>query len=53
LPTGGHGALLSPMPPGLSGILGDLLNDPPGFDRAELPEVDQKIAAFFRKRLLR
>lgn len=52
LPTGGHGAFLSPIPPGLSGIVGDLLNDPPGFDRAELPEVDQKIAAFFRKRLL-
>ena len=52
LPTGGHGALLSPMPPGLSGIVGDLLNDPPGFDRAELPEVDARIVTFFRKRLL-
>jgi predicted dienelactone hydrolase len=52
LPTAGHGALLSPFPPGLSGLVGDLLNDPPGFDRAELPAVDQKIAAFFRKHLL-
>ncbi len=51
-PNGGHGALLSPFPPGLSGILADLLNDPPGFDRSVLPEVDRKIAAFFRKRLL-
>ena len=50
--TGGHGALLSPLPPGLSGLVGDLLNDPPGFDRAELPVVDQTIAAFFRKHLL-
>jgi len=51
--TGGHGALLSPLPPGLSGVLGELLNDPPGFDRAELPAVDLKISAFFRRRLLR
>src|SRR6266849_4738558 len=35
-PNGGHGALLSPFPPGLSGILADLLNDPPGFDRSVL-----------------
>jgi hypothetical protein len=51
--TGGHGALLSPLPPGLTGILGDLLNGPPGFDRAaECPIVDRKISEFFRKRLL-
>ena len=50
--TGGHGALLSPLPPGLSGLVGDLLNDPPGFDRAELPAVDRKISGFFRKLLL-
>ena len=43
---------LLPLPPGLSGLVGNLLNDPPGFDRAELPAVDQKIAAFFRKHLL-
>lgn len=51
-PNGGHGALLSPLPPGLSGLIADLLNDPPGFDRAQLREVDRKIAAFFRKHLL-
>jgi predicted dienelactone hydrolase len=50
--TGGHGALLSPLPPGLTGLVGELLNDPPGFDRAELPGVDRKISAFFRKLLL-
>ena len=49
---GGHGALLSPLPPGLTGLIGDLLNDPPGFDRAALPGVDLKIAAFFLKHLL-
>jgi hypothetical protein len=40
------------LPPGLTGLIGDLLNDPPGFDRAALPEVDRKIVAFFRKHLL-
>ncbi len=52
VPNGGHGALLSPLPPGLSGLVGDLLNDPPGFDRGVLPDIDRKIAAFFRKHLL-
>src|SRR5262249_24378325 len=33
MPTAGHGAGLSPLPPGLTGLIGDLLNDPPGFDR--------------------
>jgi predicted dienelactone hydrolase len=49
---GGHGALLSPLPPHLTGLVGDLLNDPPGFNRATLPEVDRKIVAFFRRHLL-
>ena len=52
LPKGGHGALLSPLPPGLTGLIGDLLSDPPGFDRAVLPQVDREIVAFFRKHLL-
>ncbi len=52
LPEGGHGALLSPLPPGLTGLIGELLNDPPGFDRAALPQVERKIVAFFRKQLL-
>lgn len=52
LANGGHGALLSPLPPGLSGLVGELLNDPPGFHRAELPALDRKIAAFFREHLL-
>ena len=53
LPTGEHGALLSPLPPGFTGLLGDLLNDPPGFERSLLPEVDRKITAFFSRHLLR
>lgn len=51
-PNGGHGALLSPFPPTLTGLAAELLNDPPGFDRGVLPEADRKIVAFFRKHLL-
>lgn len=50
--NGGHGALLSPLPPGLTGLLGDMLNDPPGFDRSVMPDVDKKITAFFGQHLL-
>ncbi len=53
LPSAGHGALLSPLPPGLTGLVGDMLNDPPGFDRSVLPQVDQKITLFFGQHLLR
>lgn len=50
--NGGHGAFLSPLPPGLTGLLGDMLNDPPGFDRSTMPGVDRKITAFFGQHLL-
>lgn len=53
LPNGGHGALLSPLPPGFTGLLGDMVNDPPGFDRSQMGAVDQKITAFFARHLLR
>lgn len=53
LPAGGHGAYLSPLPRGLDGLVGSLLNDPPGFDRAELPAIDRKIVAFFDRHLSR
>jgi predicted dienelactone hydrolase len=49
---GGHGALLSPYPPQLPEALVELMDDPPGFDRKVLPEVDRKITAFFRRHLL-
>jgi predicted dienelactone hydrolase len=54
LADGGHGALLSPPPPMsvLPPIAQDLLADPPGFDRAQLPAVDRRIAAFFVAHLL-
>ena len=51
IPDGGHGAYLSPLPPNLTGLLGDLLNDPPGFHRAGLRETDLKIVAFIKKQL--
>src|SRR6266849_225037 len=51
-PNGGHGALLSPFPPGRSGLAAELMNDPPGFDRSALPEMNRRIAAFFRRHLL-
>lgn len=54
MPTAGHAALLSPPPPPevLGAIARDLLSDPPGFDRRDLPAVDARIVAFFRRHLL-
>ncbi|MFT4102275.1 MAG: dienelactone hydrolase family protein [Burkholderiaceae bacterium] len=51
LPTGGHGAYLSPLPNGMSGLAERLLGDPPGFDRGVLPAIDRKIVAFFDRHL--
>ena len=54
LPTAGHGSLLSPPPPPqvLGPLLRELVGDPPGFDRAQMHDVDLRIAAFFRRHLL-
>ncbi len=53
LPDGGHGALLSPQLPGRSGLIADLVNDPPGFDRARwVPELNRRITAFFNRHFL-
>ncbi len=52
MPNAGHGAMLSPLPPGITGREGELLNDPPGFDRSQMPEIDSRIAAFFTRHLL-
>lgn len=52
-PTGGHGVMLSPLPPFPAGSIADaLMGEPPGFDRSELPAVDRQISAFFRRHLL-
>lgn len=50
--SGGHGALLSPLPIGLTGLLAEMLNDPPGFDRKESLAMNATITAFFRKQLV-
>ena len=53
LKTGGHGAYLSPLPPGLSGLIGAMINDPPGFQRArEVPQIGSRVVGHFN-RLLR
>jgi predicted dienelactone hydrolase len=54
LPSAGHGSLLSPPPPAdrLSGTVGRLLRDPPGFDRALVPQAHARIVAFFQQHLL-
>lgn len=51
VPSAGHGSLLSPQVPRLSGLAADLLNDPPGFDRALVPPVHGRITAFFVRQL--
>ncbi|HYF59717.1 MAG TPA: dienelactone hydrolase [Burkholderiaceae bacterium] len=53
LPDGGHGAMLSPMPPLEAGSVAHrLLSDPPGFDRARrVPELNARIADFFVRTL--
>jgi len=51
LAQGGHGSILSPQPTGLPPAVARLLDDPPGFDRAAVPAVNQRIVAFFVKNL--
>ena len=52
LPTAGHGALLAPLPPDNPPRIQRLLADPPGFNRAELPALYERISGFFQKHLL-
>lgn len=52
LPQGGHGALLAPLPTDTPPRITRLLADPPGFDRATLPDLYRRIAGFFQKHLL-
>lgn len=49
--SGGHGALLGPLPPG-GGGLSDLILDPPGFDRVtQAPRINRAITGFFQRTL--
>lgn len=54
LAEGGHGAMLSPMPPLPERSINQrLLGDPPGFDRSSvLPELNQRISKFFSRHLI-
>jgi predicted dienelactone hydrolase len=48
--SGGHGALLGPLPPG--GALSVLVQDPPGFDReTQVPRINRAITGFFQRTL--
>jgi hypothetical protein len=50
LETGGHGALLGPLPPG--GGVSDLIQDPPVFDRVtQVPRIKMAITGFFQRTL--
>lgn len=53
LPDAGHSVLISPLPPAdrLGSTAAWLLADPPGFDRAVLPALDQSITDFFLRHL--
>lgn len=53
LPDAGHSAMLAPLPPLGDDLVGELLSDPPGFDRErQLPQVDARIVDFFQRHLL-
>lgn len=48
--SGGHGALLGPLPPG--GGFSDLIQDPPEFDRdTQVPRINLAITRFFQRAL--
>lgn len=50
LESGGHGALLGPLPP--KGSLSELIQDPPGFDRdTQVPRVNFAVTTFFQRTL--
>ncbi|MFN0097257.1 MAG: alpha/beta hydrolase family protein [Gemmatimonadaceae bacterium] len=53
LTEGGHGAMLSPLPPLEPGSIAErLLSDPPAFNRLKaVPELHDAIAQFFLRRL--
>jgi len=53
IPEGGHGSMLSPMPPlETGGVTQRLLSDPPNFDRGQVvPALNSRIADFFLRTL--
>lgn len=51
VPEGGHGLLLAPLPPGIDGLEGQMLNDPAGLDRGVLVQVHAQLRGFFERHL--
>ena len=51
LPDGGHGAYLGPLPSAYGGMLAEMLNDPPGFDRSVMAGVNRAIVAYMVRHL--
>ncbi len=51
LPQASHGTLFSPWPQELAQSFTSMLVDPPGFDRAGLPELYRTMGAFFKAKL--
>ncbi len=53
LRNGGHGALLSPLPPKIPAPIAVLIGDPPDFQReTEVPRINSAITEFFIRHLL-
>ncbi len=51
LSNGGHGALLGPLPRHLPAKFKRLVDDPIGFDRAKLSDVNLRVVGFFKDKL--
>jgi predicted dienelactone hydrolase len=51
LPQASHGTMFSPWPQELAQSFTTMLVDPPGFDRARLPEMYRTMGAFFKDKL--
>ncbi len=51
LSNGGHGALLGPLPRHLPSKFQRLIDDPVGFDRAKLADLNLSVVSFFKDKL--
>jgi len=52
LSSGGHGALLGPLPAEMPELIATLIGDPEGFDRrTEVPRLNEAITSFFERKL--
>ena len=52
LPQAGHDSLFSPWPQDFAATLGPQAVDPPGFERAQLPQAYERMRGFFDRHLL-